>query len=546
MSQLNQRNLQEILFKDFSGGYAGVKAPGTRKPNEAKDLNNLVLLPTGAGFRSRLGNDELILRPSATSLNVLGAAYGLILFEFEGDQWMVRASDSGGLVSNEVYLESANLTATSTVADSAYPTASYTFTNDRLIQFLRINNLIIGIPSQTGTTFWPPFQGAMSSSGGLGSVTLFAGGVAEGRLGIFWNNRMWIGNLTGAQSKVKYSVLAASGISFAASTSWTDSGSGFVEPARGDGDEVTALVPISNNVMLLFKKNSVHQIVGRTDPFAVFPLFNTVGCAGRSCAVEAEGLVYFLTPDRRMLITDGTQIFGEKDIPELGNAKDLFDGLSTSRFYLTLGFRHQGKDFDWIVWMTSSSGSSTHDIAIIWDRINSCWLKCTTGFNGNAVTTYSSIGTYIAGYNNARIYKLNATTTYQDDSYSTPLFDGSNRQVAGTNPQAITWYWRSDDFHLNSLDKIVQANEVKISCTPTTTASLDFAYSYNGLTLSSTVSKSLVPTSVDFNIATFRPLGRGNSFSVKIFGDDNAGYRINSYSILGRQQSRLDTNTGLV
>lgn len=546
MSQLNQRNKPEVFFKNFSGGYAGIKASGTRLITEAKDLDNIVILPSGAGFRNRNGNDEVILRPSATSLNSLGAAYGLILFEYEGDQWMVRASDSGGLVSNEVYVESANLTATSTAVDSVYATASYTFTNDNQIQFIRVNNLIIGIVQTTGTTFWPPFQGAMSSSGGLGSLSLFSGSVAEGRVGIFWNNRLWIGNLTGEQSKLKYSILAASGVSFAASTSWTNSGSGFVEPARGDGDQLMALAPISNNVMLYFKKNSIHQIVGRSDPFSVFPLFQNTGAAGRGCVVEAEGLVYFITPDKKMLITDGTKIYTEKDIPALGNAKDLWNGVSSSRLYLTKGFRHQGRDFDWIVWMTSSAGSSTNDIAIIWDRINECWLRCTTGFNGNAVTSYPSIGSYIAGYNNARIYKLDASSVYADDSYSTPLFDGSNRQVVGTDPQAITWYWRSDDFILNSLSELVTAKEVNISTITTTTADLDFAYAYNGTSLSSTITKSIVPTSYNHVDTIFRPLGRGKSFGVKIFGNDAAGYQINSYSIKGNQQGRSDTNKGLV
>ena len=546
MSQLNQNKQAEVTFNDFSGGYCGTKAPGTLKPNEAKSLDNLVVLPSGAGFRSRLGNDEHIIIPSATSQNALGATYGLSLFEYQGDNWLVSCSDSGGLVSNEVYVKSSNLAQSSSATDSVYATASYTFTNDNLIQLTRVNNLIIGVVLTTGTSFIPPFQAAMSASGGLGSFTLFTGGVAEGRVSTFWNNRMWIGNLTGEESKLKYSILAASGVSFASSTSWTNTGSGFVEPARGDGDGLQAVAPISNNVLLYFKKRSIHQVVGRSDPFAVYPLFSNVGAAGRGCVVEAEGLVYFVTPDKKMLITDGNKVFSEKDIPALGFATDLWDSVSSSRLYLTLGFRHQGKDFDWIVWMCSTGGSSTHNSAIIWDRINSCWLYCSTGFNANAVTTLPGVGSYIGGYSNARIYKLNATATYADDSYSTPLFDGSNRQLVGTNPQAITWQWHSDDFNLNSLDKILTAGTVKVSTKLTSTGSLDFAYRYNGLALSSTVSKSIVPTSANYVNAIFRPLGRGQSFGVKLFGDDGVGYQINSYSIIGAQKGRVDTNKGLV
>jgi len=546
MGKLNKSSQAEVPLNDFSGGYCGIKAPGTLKPNEAKSLDNIVILPSGAGFRARLGNDEHIIIPSQTTQSALGATWGLSLFEYQGDNWLVSCSDSGGLVSNEVYIKSANLAQSSSAVDSVYATASYTFTNSNLIQLIKVNNLLIGIVLTTGTSYIPPFQAAMSASGGLGSAALFSGSVAEGRFGVFWNNRLWIGNFTGAESKLKYSILAASGVSFAASTSWTNTGSGFVEPARGDGDELQTAVPISNNILLAFKKRSIHQVVGRTDPFAVFPLFSNVGAAGRGCAVEAEGLVYFVTPDKKMLITDGTKIYSDKEIPALGFAQDLWDSVVTSRLYLTLGFRHRGKDFDWIVWICSTGGSSTHNSAIIWDRINSCWLYCSTGFNANAVATLPGVGSYIGGYSNARIYKLDASATYADDSYSTPLFDGSNRQLVGTNPQAITWQWHSDDFNLNSLDKLISAQAVKVSTKLTATGSLDFAYRYNGLSLSSTVSKSLVPTSANYVTAVFRPLGRGQTFGVKLFGDDAIGYQINGYSIIGEQKGRTDTNKGLV
>lgn len=546
MSELNQNKKTEVVFNDFSGGHCGTKAPGTLKANEAKAVDNIVVLPSGAGFRSRLGNDEHIIIPSATSQSALGATYGISLFEYQGDNWLVSCSDSGGLVSNEVYVKSANIAQSSSATDSVYATATYTFTNNNLIQLIKVNNLIVGIVLTTGTSYIPPFQAAMSASGGLGSFTLFSGSVADGRFGIFWNNRLWIGNFTGAESKIKYSILAASGVSFATSTTWTDTGSGFVEPARGDGDEVVAMAPISNNVLLAFKKRSIHQIVGRSDPFAVFPLFSNVGAAGRGCVVEAEGLIYFITPDKKMRITDGSKIFDEKDLPKLNDAQDLWDTVSTSRLYLTLGFRHQGKDFDWIVWICSTGGSSTHNSAIIWDRINQCWLYCSTGFNANAVTSLAGVGAYIGGYSNARIYKLNASATYQDDSYSTPLFDGSNRQLVGTDPQAITWQWHSDDFIFNSLEKLLNAEVVKVSTKLTGTGSLDFAYRYNGLSLSSTVSKSLNPSSANYVTTAFRPLGRGQTFGIKLFGDDNIGYQINGYSLTGQQKGWSDSNKGLV
>jgi hypothetical protein len=52
------RQDQEIVFSDFSGGMASIKSPSSLKLNEYAVVENAVVMPAGAGFRSRNGNSK--------------------------------------------------------------------------------------------------------------------------------------------------------------------------------------------------------------------------------------------------------------------------------------------------------------------------------------------------------------------------------------------------------------------------------------------------------------------------------------------------------
>lgn len=75
-----------------------------------------------------------------------------------------------------------------------------------------------------------------------------------------------------------------------------------------DGDEITAIVPWSDR-MLIFKKNSVHALVGYSpDTFQVFPVSQTAGALSQEAVAKSEfGVFFFNWPDGAFLY-DGRQV----------------------------------------------------------------------------------------------------------------------------------------------------------------------------------------------------------------------------------------------
>lgn len=536
MGSINERKHAEIQIADFSGGYAGAKAIGNMRLNEASDLDNIVILPGGSGFRNRRGNDLLLF----SDLDEDNQDQVLGLFRIRvGTRDMLMRFTLNDNLSNEVTIRAADLD-DNTVAGSTseYATASYTITSNDVFMLSSFENGVIAVPDQH-----IPFLHVYISGADPEALTasLGAGTSPDGKVGTVWNNRVWIGNLAGDPSKLQYSILLASGTLPYAETTWTGAGSGFVNPDSGDGDELISLSPISNNVLLFFKKNSVHQVVGRSDPFAVFNLFEGIGCAGRHALVNVDGVVYFMTPDRRMAVTDGKDVKTDKDIPEFGYADDLWASVVASRYKYTYGFRHSGEDFDWIVWLVTTTGT-THNAAIIWDLRNKCWLRCSTGFNGNCATYLPDRAAYLGANVDGLIFQLNASGKYDDDSGGTAVFNGSGVLTGITGEVSVAWKWRSDDYAV-SLHNITQIKTVNVLANYSASGALDLNYRYDGRADSSDISKTLVPTSVALNMAVYRPLGRGDTFGFELNSNSEVASTISKVTIVGSQQGSKDPGT---
>lgn len=75
-----------------------------------------------------------------------------------------------------------------------------------------------------------------------------------------------------------------------------------------DGDEITAIVPWSDR-LLIFKRNSVHALVGYSpDTFQVFPISQTAGAISQEAVAKSEfGVFFFNWPDGAFLY-DGRQV----------------------------------------------------------------------------------------------------------------------------------------------------------------------------------------------------------------------------------------------
>lgn len=528
MSRLNKNPLTEIVFNDFSGGYAGAKGASTLDINEAQDLDNIIILPGGNGYRNRQGNQDLDTN-DFTNMNTKTTIVGMGTYKNSTAEYLIWATLDSGDNDIDVF-EGVLGSGSSTLRHSV----TGTFTQNDILTLFNFQGKVIGVGSHI-----TPFKIVPASSGAA-----LGGSPPAGTVGLAWNNVAWIGNTTSNPSKLYYSILNDP-------EDWSSSGSGFVEPQAGDGDEITALAPISNNILLLFKNRSIFQVVGRADPFAVFPLFQGVGCAGPRAIVATEGLVYFITPEGRMRITDGNRVYDDKDIPRLSNADDLWNQVPVTRLPYVQGFRQQGNSFDHIVWMVSlGSSQSTNNYAIVWDLKNKCWLKRSTGYNGNAWAKSSAGKIYIGTYTGAMVDQLDYDGKYTDDSEGTRTYDGNNKQIAPTDPKPYHWYWRSDDTALNSLENIVQVDRINVLTEYQGSGALKVTYGYDGYHDQDSKNVYVVPST--FTLATsilgvdllggfrsvtknVRPLGRGNTFNIKIGGIDAVASKITKYTLSGRQ-----------
>lgn len=528
MARLNQNPLIEIPFNNFGGGYAGAKGASTLGPNEASDLDNVVILPNGGGIRNRQGNEE---EPQSGNLSTyVNPVQGMCSFKKATTEHIIWCTELG-TTGNVSVLEHDISGNTHTVRK--------TVTNgdgqDVIFTLFKFQNLVIGVSDEQTTPFKIDMSGT-PSGGDLG------GSPPAGKVGIAWNHVAWIGNTSSNPSKLFYSDLNAP-------ETWSGGSSGFVEPQAGDGDELIALAPISNNVMLYFKRHSIFQVVGRANPFTVFPFFTGVGCVGKNALVEADGIVHFITPEGKMRITDGTRIYDDKDIPTLSNADDLWARIPKTRLPYVQGYRQIGKDYDHIVFLAAVGPTqTTNNYAIIWDFKNKCWLKNSTGYNGNCATTIANGTAYIGGYA-GRIYKQDVTDIFTDDSEVTPTLDGSSNQVLPTNPDPVVWSWQSDDLSLGSLYNIIQVDRINILTEYAENGALTITYGYDGRRSQGSVTKSIAAAAfvlgtsllgetlgaVGYLTDTTRPLGRGQTFNFSMSGSDSVGSKVTRYTLVGRQ-----------
>jgi hypothetical protein len=550
MGQLNQRNLTQIAFEDFSGGYAAAKGPTGLGANEAQDLKNIVLPPGGRSFRKRPGTQQ-VTPVGGSGQNIYSYTLGTYAFRLKAVGSDTAANNplrvftvtkltakSGGF--DQVAFTSWNIDGTSSPAFTSYGVVYYTgdtVTSDFRYAIVPFQNYMICTSKQGGATSGlgaVPIKVAFTDLGG-GNLSGLGGTPPVGDVAINWNNRMWIGNTTSNPSKLFYSILNSA-------EDWSSSGSGFVEPDPASADELMALAPVANNVLLYFKQKKIFQVVGRSDPFAVFPLFDGVGCVGKDACVTIDGMAYFITMGGQMRITDGSKLYTSADIPKLADADDLWARIPVNRRTFIRGARHRGKDFDHLVWLVTLDSGSTNNCAIIWDLTNKCWLKGLNGYIGNNITSNAEGRAFIGSYDSFRIFELGVEGTHVDDCNGTVTYNGSGRLIAPTSPTAVAWLWRSDDFKLKN---IVQASEIGLMSILGGSGDVSLTYRYDGLADSTALTKTLSPTSTTLRKDTWRPLGRGVTFGVEFSGSSAVTYQILSYSLAGREQGHKDESKGI-
>lgn len=455
-----------IVFNDFRGGYCGNFPISNLQPNQASDLDNIVIKPNGQGFRSRLGNSQYTANTFNSGANIQGIGYLLtsaqsVYIGTVAGAKFYRVSDA------QDYTGAVTITAGADNQWSLFPF------NDRLVGF--------GGPPTSPDA---PFE--WTGTGNIGAL----GGTPPSAYGGFSaNNRVFAFRTSANPSTIYWSIIANE-------NDWTGAGSGNATiGSLSDSQRITGASILSTNYVIIFKDTSCYQMVISSAPFPVYSLFDTTGCPGKGANISVNGTVYWVNQYGRMNSTDGENL---QEYPPA--ADDLWNQVQASRYPYIQGFRQKGGDYDWIVWMVSTTGS-TNNIAIVWDLINKCWLKMSTGYQFNVVGNDNSKTNYLGGYN-GKIYVLDQTGVYADASQS---------------PTTIAAYWRSGWINPAVNNEIVQVAKAIGTYKTKASGSITMNYGFDFILDSASASFNQVATGSELYTSRLNVLtGRGNFFNFKV------------------------------
>lgn len=434
------RQSKSLRFFDFSGGL-NTKAPVTAlELNQALDLQNINLLPSG-GFVKRFGNTVF---NSSAMINGTTAISGLGYFR-KSD-----ATDSLVAIAGTKLFASSGLSGTMSDVTGSL---SITTGQDKIWTSGMMNDLIIFVGGAPDAPF---------SYSGSGNGAVLAGSPPSGNFIIVANNRAFIGNSSSNPSRIAWSILGNP-------SDWTGAGSGSQDVQANDGDVLIGASQLGPAHLLLFKQNSIHDLVIQSAPFPLFPLFRNVGAVSKRGIVTVDGMTYFITPQPRMKATDGTKIY---DFPD--SIDNVWDGLNKSRLTYIHGIYYPR--LRQIMWFCSNGSATSHNYCIIWDLNRKCWLRHTTGYSMNVSAIMQDYLLYTGAYDGT-IYKQDVSSTSSDAS-----------ETAGI----INAYWKTGWQDLKTLIQVKNIPYADINFSTQTSGTFEFGIAYNFTTQTTNTSISMV------------------------------------------------------
>lgn len=392
------RRSKSVVFSDFSGGLNTASPVTTLSLNQALDLQNINLLPTG-GFQERLGNTVF----NSSAMDSGAAVHGLGYYrQSDGDEWVITICGTK-IFKSEFDGTMDDISAALTITTGANNRWTYSMMNDLAI-FVG-GNRAADVPIK-----W----------NGSGNAAVLGGTPPVGTFGIQANNRFFIGNTVANPSRINWSILGNP-------EDWTGTGSGSQDVSTNDGDTLVGASLLGTDHLILFKQNSIHDLLIRTSPFPLYPLFRGVGAVSKEAIVNVDGMIYFLTPEPRMKATDGVNIYDSSNKGPTGitdSIDDVWDGLVKSRLSSAHGIYYP--KLKQIMWFVTSTGT-THNLCLIWDLERKAWLRHTTGYKMNVAAILQDRLLYAGAYD-GKLYKQDVASTFTDASESSA---------------AITSFWRS-------------------------------------------------------------------------------------------------------
>jgi hypothetical protein len=331
----------------FNGGL-NTKAPVTSLlATQALDLQNINLLPSG-GFEKRRGNTAFNSSPMASSTAVHGLGY---YRQADMDEWLMAVCGTKLFASTALNGTMTDITGAVTITTGQNNIWTHSVMNDLSIW-------VGGVPDA-------PIKWT-----GAGNAAVLGGTPPNGSWGLTANNRFFIGNTAANPSRVAWSILGDP-------EDWSGTGSGTQDVSKNDGDTLVGGAKLGMDHLILFKENSIHDLIIKTSPFPLFELRRGVGAVSKRAILPVDNYIYFITPEPRMKAFDGQNIIHFPDTID-----DVWDGLNKSRLKYIQGLYMPRLRQIW--WMCSNTTSSTHNLCLIWDLDRECWLRHTTGFGMNA------------------------------------------------------------------------------------------------------------------------------------------------------------------
>jgi hypothetical protein len=469
-----------IAIEDFSGGLNTTDSEYTLPLNQSPDLQNINLLDKA--FTKRRG-DTAFNSSAMVSSATPGMGGGYVKFS-SGTEFITAVYGTKFFTSSAL---------TGVMADA---TGVVTITSGT-------NN--IWTPLTYGDLqIW--FGGAPDAPfkySGTGNAAALGGTPPSAYTGFVANNRVFAISTSANQSRIYWPVLSNP-------EDWTGTGSGNADVSANDGEALQCGIVLGVDRAILFKNTSTHLMALTRQPFPIYQLQKGVGIAGRYAYAMVEGVIYFITPGKRMLWTSD----GVNFEPAPNDINDIFDSINSSRVANIQGVYYQA--LRQIHWYVSTGISSTNNLCIIWDLRRKCFLKHPTGYKVN--TPFIVQGRRLFGcHNDGKIYEKDVASTFTDASEASPY--------------AIDAYWRIPFCGKKGFSSTVHPLYVDFSCLSEASAVLEASYGYDFSSNRATQNFSIIASGAIWDSSQFDVgvwggqtsvirrqyvTGRGNLFSWKI------------------------------
>ena len=221
------RQSKAIRFFDFGGGLNTKSPVTTIDYNQAADLQNINLLPSG-GFEKRRGNTAFNSSAMESGASIHGLGY---YKQADADEFLVC------VVGTKIYTSPMDGTMTDRTAALTIGAGN----NNIWTSFVMNDNIHFVGGAPNAPIVWT----------GSGNASALGGSPPSGSFGLTHNRRGFIGNTSSNPSRIAWSILGSP-------ADWTGTGSGTQDIQEGDGDTLVTAIPLNVNHLICFKQNSIH------------------------------------------------------------------------------------------------------------------------------------------------------------------------------------------------------------------------------------------------------------------------------------------------